>query len=128
MSARNLSLTLAGWTLLIWISRIRNIVADDELVGWSRTWRMGAAVGFVAAAVIVVAAALSGRDRLTSVVARWLAVVGIGWWLIRGLQTLLADHDIGFKIVHTILALVTVSLSLAVLDRLRSGSGAAVSA
>ena len=41
--------------------------------------------------------------------------MGIGWWTIRGIQTLVGDFSVAFKAVHTVLALVTIVLGLLIL-------------
>ncbi len=126
-------LALAGWTLFAWTNRIRNVVVDDELTDVGRAWRLGVSVAFVAAAVGVVGLVLAARrpgaiggaigvalDRL----ATGLAVIGSAWWLVRGIQILVGDWDLGFKVVHTVLAVVTIGLSVMVVltgDRGRRG-------
>lgn len=117
-------------------------MADDELVGWGRSWRFGVAVGFLAAGIVglaLIVSALIVRARSGQTApgrrAMWnkpffagLAGVGIVWWLVRGIGTLIADFDASFKIVHTVLALVTIGLGLWVIRGLRPDwSGRAVS-
>ena len=38
---------LVGWTLFLWISRIRNVLGDDDLDGFGVAWRVGAAAVFL---------------------------------------------------------------------------------
>ncbi len=124
---------LAGWTVFVWISRIRNVVADDALEGFAKAWRLGVAVGFVAAAAAVAALLVTTRSRagtptgggsalvgpVLAAVGSALAVVGILWWPIRTVMTLLDDFSGAFKVVHVLLAVVTVALSGNVLRALR---------
>ena len=124
-------LALGGWTFFVWSQRISNVLADDELGGVARAWRLGVAVLFVVSAVALVAGVVMGQRSGTtpSWVARLgvgLAVVGSAWWLIRGGQILVGDWDLGFKAVHTVLAVIVVGLSVMVwqtrgYDRLRYG-------
>lgn len=109
-SFRTAALGLAGWTVFVWGQRITNVIADDDLAGFARTWRLVVAVGFTAAAIAGGVLVLTRRPQARTVLVG-LAVVGSGWWLIRGAQTLFADFSVGFKVVHTVLALVTVALS-----------------
>ena len=108
-------LALGGWTLLLWSTRINNVLDDAALTGWSRTWQLGAAVGFSFAGLVLVGSSLMRSNPLARSISDWLgvglAVFGSFWWLVRGTGTLLADHDIGFKVVHTLLALGTFAIS-----------------
>ncbi len=124
---------LVGWTFLVWIGRVRNVLADDDLAGFAKTWRLGVALGFVAAGLVLGALVLSrvrksgtasaaslARPSAVGSFASLLAIVGIAWWLIRGGGILFADFDTSFKIVHTVLAVVTFGLSGLVLMATRS--------
>lgn len=108
-------LALGGWTLLLWSTRINNVRNDAALEGWSRTWQLGAAVLFVVAGLVLVASSLLRRNSAARLVSDrlgiGLAVFGSLWWLVRGTGTLLADHGVGFKVVHTLLALGTIAIS-----------------
>lgn len=112
---------LAGWTLLVWVGRVRNVVADDALAGWALTWRVAVSVAFTTAAIVLAVSLvrtprlIAPPQSLSDRLGVGLAVIGIAWWLVRGTGILLADHSAGFKLVHTVLALVTVALSAAVL-------------
>ncbi len=116
---RLLPLALAGWTLLVWIGRIRNVLAS-EFEGWAFGWRLGVAVAFTLSGVLLAGAVLA-RSSVARPVAGGLALVGAGWWLVRGTGILLAEHDAGFKVVHTVLAMVTIGLSWLVLRWLTAG-------
>ena len=124
---------LVGWTFLVWIGRVRNVLADDDLAGFAKTWRLGVAIGFVAAGLVLAALVLSqvrksgpagpaslARPSSVGNSASLLAIVGIAWWLIRGGGILFADFDTSFKIVHSVLALATFGLSGLVLMATRS--------
>jgi hypothetical protein len=99
-------LVLVGWTLLIWLSRIRNIWADEALSTGGQLARTGVAVLFV-----VLAAVAALRPALVPVFALWTA----GYWAVRGVQIILNDHGLGFTVVHTVLALVSIGLAAWVL-------------
>ena len=103
---------LLGWTFLVWISRIRNILEDDGLDGTGRAWRLGAAALFVVLAAVVLVARMRRSPRATAVLAA-LVVWTIGWWAIRGIGILVdGNHDAGFKLVHTILMIVSIALAM----------------
>jgi hypothetical protein len=105
-------LALVGFTFLIWLGRVRNIILDDTLSGFNFAWSLGVAITFCALAAAALAANRGGRSVLP---ARILAVVSIGYWLIRGVQIALADHELAFIVVHSTLASVSVVLGLWVL-------------
>lgn len=112
MTKRAFQWSLVVWTLGIWGSRIRNIVADDDLTTSERT------VGFLVAAGLIGSALSLAFGLVRS--APWtrfalaaLALLGVLRFTIRGPLILLDDQwDTGFKVVHTILWAVTVALSV----------------
>lgn len=108
-------LVLGGWTLLLWSTRINNVLDDAGLEGWSRTWQLGISVLFVVVATVLVGSSLVRGNSIARMVSDRLGVVlavfGSLWWLVRGINTLLADHGVGFKVVHTLLALGTIAIS-----------------
>lgn len=99
---------LVAWTLFIWATRIRNVVADDgglaELV---------VPVGLVLVAV----ATLVDRRSLPL-----LAAVTVVVWLVRVPLVLSRDHDAAFVVVHVALALVSISLAVLALRADRRAS------
>ena len=112
---------LTAWSLLVWGSRIRNIVADD-LEGLELWWRLGLAGGFVVVSRWVVRSAYGlwrdgAADPLTCVsgAALTLAIANIVVWPVRGYQILVGDWGSDFKAVHSVLAVVSVVLGLLVL-------------
>jgi hypothetical protein len=130
-------LALASWTLFVWGGRIRNVVGDPELTGLAFWWRFGLATVLVAGAACVLAviarhwAALTGTapgggDRLLAVprvvwsAGNGLALLGTVVWMVRGVGIVAGDHGIGFKVVHLVLAAITIGLSGWVAARLRA--------
>lgn len=111
------ALVLAGWTFLVWTTRIGNIWTDDSLTTAGQVWRTALALVFTAFAAVVVAAWV--RERRSGTVWPWLptwirafAVVTVGVWAVRAVQIGAADHDTAFKVVHTVLAIVSTVLAL----------------
>ncbi|MDG2028047.1 MAG: hypothetical protein P8J50_13145 [Acidimicrobiales bacterium] len=104
-------ISLLTWTLLVWTSRIRNVVADDDLTTGGRTWRIAAAVVFIVLALAVIAVWRRAPGRLTPVLGVLVAWT-CAWWLIRGVGIIVDDHTLGFTIVHTILMVVSIGLAM----------------
>ncbi len=111
---------LAGWSLGVWAARIRNILADD-LVGFELAWRLGLAASFVLLGLWAVrSAVVLWRDGASdwwfcvSGAVLSLAVLNIVVWPVRAYQIAIGDWSGGFKVVHTVLATVSVVLGLLV--------------
>lgn len=103
---------LVVWTLAVWGSRVRNILVDDELEGFDRFVSLGIALTLLVAAILV-ALALRSSASWTRPALGVLVLVGIARWTIRGPIIVLSDEwEVGFKVVHTVLWLVTVLLSV----------------
>lgn len=103
---------LLAWTLLVWVSRIRNVLADDDLTSGGRAWRLGAAALFVVLALLVLVARRRDGSRATALLGVLVAWT-VGWWTVRGLGILIdGDHDVGFKIIHTVLMIVSIGLAM----------------
>lgn len=100
------------WTVLVWGSRLRNIAADDELAGVELFSSLGIAVFLVAAAVAMAVSMkmdLSWHGRALGV----LVIAGITRFTIRGFSVLAnPEWSTGFKVVHTVLWVVTIILSI----------------
>ena len=89
---------LAGWTVLIWIGRVRNIVAAD-----------GAVVELLVPALLVaLGVATFARPRQ---VGRVLALTTVLVWAIRVPLVLVHHHAVAFVVVHLVLAAVSVTLA-----------------
>lgn len=112
MNAVKFRAALVVWTLGIWGSRMRNIQADTELVGFDRTVALAVAFAFLASASITGAAVLRTAPwEMYPLLA--LVALGIVRWTWRGTAILFSDEwEVGFKVVHTVLWLVTVALSV----------------
>lgn len=128
---------LAAWTLFVWSNRITNVLNDDGLEGWAMTWRLAVAVVFVVLALASAFAAASSRigssrigpTRRDPGLPTWgtgavsaLALVSILWWPPRTVSTLVADFSVAFKVVHVVLAVVSVGLGVWALRTVRAGS------
>ena len=92
-------LALPIWTLLLWATRIRNIVGED---GWSPA-ELLVPLGLTVLAV----AALVRRERFLP----WLAGATVAVWAVRVPLVLVRDHGAAFKVVHVVLAAVSLLLA-----------------
>lgn len=112
-------IALVAWTLFVWVSRLRNVIGDDDLNGAGIAWRVAAVVVFCGLAVTVIFAMRTGRPALRTAVialAGWTTV----FWLIRGTGIMLDDHETSFMVVHTVLMIVSIGLSVWAVASVRS--------
>lgn len=98
---------LIGWTVLLWTSRLRNVLNDDDLTSSGRAIRIGVVVIFVVMGLAAAVGIRRGSMRALMVLIVW----SFGYWLIRGTGILIGDWSVGFKVVHTVLMVVSVSLA-----------------
>ena len=106
---------LVVWSAIVWVGRIRNLIGDDTLVNWDRAWGIVVALLFLVLAAVTATLPLGlwhrrplGSTRLVAIFCLWT----IAFWGIRGVGLLLADHEAGFKVVHTVLAGVSIGLAV----------------
>jgi hypothetical protein len=97
---------LAGWTVLIWIGRVRNIVHAHG----------AAAELLVPVALVALGIATFARPRQAGPL---LALATIAVWLVRVPLVLVHDHSAGFVVVHLVLAAVSITLASLTLRRAR---------
>ena len=81
-----------GWTVFVWIGRIRN----------------GGSVLLAASFLVLAGLALWRRRPFLSVLAAWT----VGVWAVRTPFILVHDHPADFKVVHTVLAVVSIALAV----------------
>ncbi len=84
------------------MSRLRNVLGNDELSDTGVAWRVGVVIVFVGLA------GLAATGRAIAVLVWWT----VGFWLVRGGGILLDDHDLGFKAVHTVLMVVSIGAAM----------------
>lgn len=106
-----MAVVLAIWTLVVWGTRVRNVVGDGGGLG---------DLAVPAAMTVLALGALVDRRRGGPVLA--LATVGV--WGVRLPIVLANDYSGGFKIVHALLAVASAALAVAVLRAARRDSGA----
>jgi hypothetical protein len=112
---------LVAWTLLVWTTRIGNIWRDEGLDTAGKVGRTALALSFTVLAVAVAVAAWrrAGTALRASVVA--LAAWTTAVWVVRSVVITTGDHDTGFKVVHLVLAVVSIALSALAIRTLVSG-------
>jgi hypothetical protein len=100
---------LVAWTFLVWTTRIRNIWTDEALTTGEQWARTALAGSFTVLAVAVVVALVQRATWLRLAVgalAAWSVLV----WVVRSVGIATADHDVGFVVVHLVLAVASAVL------------------
>jgi hypothetical protein len=111
----------AGWTLFVWITRVRNVLGDDALTTGGRLAGLALSASFLGLAGLVLAGLVVRAPwlgRVTRALAAWTVVV----WLVRGAGIALGDHSAGFVVVHVALGIVSIGLALAAVRAVDAGS------
>jgi hypothetical protein len=104
------AVALVVWTFLVWTTRIGNIWRDSDLETAGKVGRTALALAFTVLAVaVLVAAVREARSTLRAV--QLLANFTIVFWVVRGTSIVVGDHDVGFKVVHSVLAAVSIALA-----------------
>jgi hypothetical protein len=110
MTLRTSAFSLAGWSVFVWATRIRNALGQDDLSTGGKAVAVGVASAFTVGGIALLVAALR-RAQLVAAV-RVLAAVTIVYWPIRVVQIVLADHGAAFVAVHVALGVISVGLAL----------------
>lgn len=109
---RNLpALTLVVWTFFVWTTRIGNIWGDDDLDTAGKVGRTALALSFTVLAAVALVALWRGTAPQLRIAVLALAGWTVGVWVVRDASILLGDHDTAFKVVHTVLAVVSTALA-----------------
>jgi hypothetical protein len=106
------TVALVVWTFLVWTTRIAIIWRDADLDTGERWGRTLLALSFTVLAIAVVVALRRRLLQPTVVAVGALAAWTIVVWVVRGIGILAADHGGGFKVVHTMLAVVSIVLAV----------------
>ena len=110
MRRRAWVVALVTWTFFVWTTRVGNIWRDDALDTAGKVGRTALALSFTLLALAVVGA-LWRRPAWVRPTVVALAAWTTGVWLVRDTSILFGDHDTAFKVVHTVLAIVSIALS-----------------
>jgi len=109
--------SLVLWTWFVWGGRIRNALGDPALGGSELIGTLTLAGSFVSLATVLAVLVLRDRGRpahgAVRVVVTWtLALWTTGVWVVRAVAIAgSGEHEIGFVVVHVVLAVVSVVLS-----------------
>lgn len=111
------AVALSVFTLLVWTTRIRNILTDDSLSTSGQVGRIALSLTFTAFAVAVLWLWWQGRSSTrvpegASLVVRLFAAWTIAVWAVRVVQIASAGHDAAFVAVHTLLAVASTVLAV----------------
>jgi hypothetical protein len=98
---------LIGWTIFLWVSRLRNVLTNDDLTSTGRAVRIGVVVVFVVLAAWALTGLRRGRVLAIQVLIGWTIV----YWLVRHTGILIDDYSVGFKLIHTVLAIISIGLA-----------------
>jgi hypothetical protein len=105
------AVVLGLWSIVVWVGRLRNIAADDQLDLVASLLPLSFVAG---GAAVIVLSLVWGRALCPAVLV--LASWTIAVWVVRVTAILLADHDAGFKAVHAVLAVVSFGLAVVALS------------
>jgi len=102
---------LVVWTFLVWTTRFGTIWGDDELDTVGKWGRTALALTFTLLAALVAVAIWRRASTMLQLgvvaLAGWTTVV----WVVRAVGIVAADHELGFTVVHLVLAVVSTGLS-----------------
>ncbi len=104
------AVTLVIWTNRIWLAWTN----DEDTVAEKLVWSTPITLFVVAAAGLGVAR-LRGVDRRSSGFVTGVEVFAAGtilFWAVRAPMISLADHEVGFKVVHGVLAVASVAAAI----------------
>lgn len=102
---------LVVWTFFVWTTRIRNIWTDDALTTGEQ-WARTALAGSFTALGVAVAIALATRAGWLRPAVMALAAWSVAVWVVRSVGIVTAGHDVGFVVVHLVLAVVSAALAV----------------
>jgi len=106
------ALALVAWTTFVWTTRIANIWRDGALDAGEKLGRTGLALSFTLLAMAVLVTLWRRPGWASQVAVGALAGWSVAVWVVRDARILVADHEVGFKVVHTVLAVVSIVLAV----------------
>ena len=108
-----------AWTLFVWVGRVRNALGDPDLSGSERVGPLLLATSFAVPALVlaIVMFTSARRSRGVGPGLRYgvlaLAAWTCGVWVFRMADIALGgDWEVGFVIVHAVLAVVSAALAI----------------
>ena len=107
---------LVAWTLFVWLSRVGLAWSDDSMSSGEKVLQTLPPVLFsvsaLATGAVLLGRGLDRRPELLGRVTTAFAGFTIFYWAIRIPLILANDHEVGFKVVHAVLAIVSVALAV----------------
>ncbi|MBX7068212.1 MAG: hypothetical protein K1X38_02390 [Microthrixaceae bacterium] len=100
---------LALWTLLVWGNRIVNITTRDGGDGVDLARAIAFVLVGLAVAVVAVRPMPAPSAQRVVTVAAWAS---IALWATRIVTIPLGDHEVGFIVVHLVLAAISIALAI----------------
>lgn len=110
-------LVFGAWNAAIWLSRVRNILADQELDRAAKALWLVPAVVFGLGGLLALWSWWRGRSAVVLPLMGVLAAT-LFYWPIRIVFILFDGRSAAFRIVHLLLAVVSVGLALLAVRRL----------
>lgn len=112
---RILLIAFVLWTAFVWVNRISNTLRSTTESTGAKTFSTVLSAVLLALAIAVVVVLVrswsTGVDASGGRVLAVAAAVNVLVWLVRVPQILIADHEVGFKVVHVMLGLISVVLA-----------------
>ena len=109
------ALLFGGWTLFVWVGRLRNLAAEPGSMLEANRWSLVGSVGFTVLGLAVVGAAIvwwTGRsERPLGPAVLALTGLTVPVWIVRAVDIAAGDHSAGFVAVHLVLAVVSIGLA-----------------
>jgi hypothetical protein len=124
MRRRPAAAALVAWSLLVWTTRIANVWGDGALDTGDKLGRTALALSFTLLAGAVVATVWRGAEQASLRAVGALAAWSVAVWVVRGLGIVAAHHELGFKVVHSVLAVVSIVLAGVAWREARRSAGA----
>lgn len=120
-------IALVLWTFFVWTTRLRNIWTDDALATGEQ-WASTALAGSFTVLAVVALVALVRRAAWLRGAVGALGAWSVAVWAVRSVAIATAGHEVGFVVVHLVLAVVSVllaGLAWREVDEARPGSAPA---
>jgi hypothetical protein len=111
MRRRPWAVALVAWTFFVWTTRIANIWGDNALDTGEKWGRTLLALSFTVLAIAVVVALVRGAAGPLRWTVGALAAWSVTVWAVRDVRIVAADHEIGFKVVHVVLGVISIVLA-----------------
>ncbi len=126
-----LVIALCAWTVFVWGNRISNAWSSTTESTSAKVTSTVLAASFLVFAVGgIVLLVRSWAVPLTQMARNFLLVFAV-WtvavWCVRVVAIVLADHEVGFKVVHAVLGLISIALAVGVARAVRRTPADAIS-